>query len=58
MCHTQPTLLVVEILLILKFICSKQTVACTYAERRRHGDVDFDYGVDNLQLYYDEDFNS
>ena len=51
MCHTQPTLLVVEILLILKFICSKQTVACTYPERRRYGDVDFDYGVDNLQLY-------
>ena len=34
------------------------TVACTYAERRRYGDVDFDYGVDNLQVYYDEDFNS
>ena len=34
------------------------TVAFTYAERRRYGDFDFDYGVDHLQVYYDEYFNS
>ena len=34
------------------------TVAFTYAERRRYGDFDFDYGVNHLQVYYDEDFNS
>ena len=28
-------------------------LACNYAERCCYGDVDFDYGVDHLEAYYD-----
>ena len=31
------------------------TIVCTYAERCCYGDVDFDYGVDHLEVYYDYD---
>ena len=29
------------------------TITFNYAERRCYGDVDFDYGVDHLEVYYD-----
>lgn len=36
-------------------------IACNYAERRCYGDADFDYGVDQLNEYYngdDDGYNS
>ena len=35
-------------------------IACNYAERRHYGNVDFDYRVDHLQVYYGgcENFDS
>ena len=33
----------------------KAFIACNYAEQRCYGDVDFDYGVDHLDVFYDDD---